>query len=768
MTARSFSQWIVAHRWFVMMATAAWVAVFGYGAQFLSFNADTRVFFSRDNPQLLALEAFENTFSKEDHLLLVLAPEDGDVFTRETLAAIEELTEAAWQTPYSSRVNSVTNHQHIETSGDDLLVSPLVENASSLSDAGIERARSLALGSAQLANRLVSSGGAVAAVAVALPSKPAGDVEPVLEIAAFARGLADDFEARHPGIGIHVIGSVMFDAAFLEVPQQDLQALIPLMFLLILVIIALGLRTLWGAIATLLVILFSVAAALGAAGWFGVVLNAGNMSAPIIIMTLSVAHCVHVISTTQLARRDGGDQYQSVVDSLRINLLPMMITSATTAIGFLSLNFSDSPPFRLLGNIAAVGILFACVVSMTFLPAFLTFTRSRRGVGQARSRLVMEAFAELLIANRTKALWATSAGTLVLVLGIGRITLDDNFIAYFPERYPVRAAADFTESNLTGLNTLVYALPAGGEGGITEPGYLASLEALAAWFRKQPKVRHVSAFSSTMKTLNQAMNGGDPAYFRVPADRDAASQYLLLYELSLPYGFDLNDQIDISKSSTRFTVSVSGISSSELRELDRQAQAWMLENTALPPIEATGLSMAYAQMSERNIHAMLFGSVFALVLISCVLVFALRSLTMGLVSLVPNLMPAAIAFGLWGYVNGEVGLAISTVLAMTLGIVVDDTVHFLSKYLRARREHRMRASMACLFAFGTVGPALWVTTLTLFVGFGVLGLSGFKVNSDMGLLSAATIALALVTDFVFLPAILMKFDNRPRKAAMGA
>ena len=306
-------------------------------------------------------------------------------------------------------------------------------------------------------------------------------------------------------------------------------------------------------------------------------------------------------------------------------------------------------------------------------------------------------------------------------------------------------------------------MPAGGAGAIADPNYLADLENLAEWFRAQPKVSHVSTFSSIMKELNQHMNGGDPDYFRVPDDRGLAAQYLLLYELSLPYGLDLNDQIDVSKSSTRFTVSVGDISSSELRDLDRRAQAWLFANTSLLPGPATGLSVAYAHMSERNINAMLLGSILALVLISFVLIFALRSLKMGLVSLFPNLMPAGLAFGLWGYVRGDVGLAISTVLAMTLGIVVDDTVHFLSKYLRARREHGMRSSMACLFAFGTVGPALWVTSLTLCVGFGILGLSGFKVNSDMGILSATTIALALVADLVFLPAMLIVFDKPPIK-----
>jgi predicted RND superfamily exporter protein len=174
----------------------------------------------------------------------------------------------------------------------------------------------------------------------------------------------------------------------------------------------------------------------------------------------------------------------------------------------------------------------------------------------------------------------------------------------------------------------------------------------------------------------------------------------------------------------------------------------------------TGLSLIFSYISESNINSMLLGSTLALVVISFILIFALRSFRIGLISLVPNLVPAAMAFGLWGYISGDVGLAIAVVVAMTLGIVVDDTVHFLSKYLRARRENGMDPFEATRYAFSTVGMALWVTSVTLVAGFGALAFSGFKVNADMGLLSAATIAMALIADFLFLPTLLMKLDTR--------
>ena len=127
----------------------------------------------------------------------------------------------------------------------------------------------------------------------------------------------------------------------------------------------------------------------------------------------------------------------------------------------------------------------------------------------------------------------------------------------------------------------------------------------------------------------------------------------------------------------------------------------------------------------------------------------------GLISLVPNLLPAAFGFAAWGWMNGEINIAISVVMGMTLGIVVDDSIHFLSKYLYARRDLGMATEAAIVHAFQTVGRALWVTSLVLVLGFLVLAFSDFRPTADMGLLTAIVIAFALILDFLLLPALLL-------------
>jgi hypothetical protein len=754
----AYGRFVVKNRWLLIVLSLVAVVASGYGAQFLQMNPDSRVFFSKDNPHLQALEQFENTYTKDDNLMYVLAPKSGDVFTRDSLDAVRWLTDESWQTPFSNRVDSITNFQHSQADGDDLVVDDMYEGGD---DVDLAFVRDVVMTRKTLVDRLVAESGAVTAVNVnvILPGK---SLDEVPQIAAFGRARAAEFAEKYPDIDLYLVGGTMINMAFSEVPVDDMMTLFPIMILLILVIIGIALRSVLWTLLTLVAVVFAVIIIHGLAGWLGVILNAGTTGTPIILLTLAIAHGVHIMVTAQQQMRKGTSKHDAIVESLRVNMAPVFITSVTTAIGFLSMNFSDAPPFRLLGNLVAGGVMVAFVLSVVFLPAVMAVLPAPVGKGKTIAGPIMEKLADFVIARKTGLLWGFGLIIVILVAGTTRIDLDDDFIKYFDERYDIRTHADFTQENMTGLNVLEYSVPAGEEGGVADPEYLIKLGAFANWFREQPKVHHVYALTDIMKRLNQNMHGDETAWYKLPEDHDLAAQYLLLYQLSLPYGLDLNNAINVSRSATRMTVIVTDITSKEMRELDVHAQAWLSANMPEYQAPGTGLSLMFSYISERNINSMLIGSSVALVLISLVLIIALRSLKIGLLSLVPNLFPAAMAFGIWGYVSGQVGLAIAVVIAMTLGIVVDDTVHFLSKYLRARREHDMDAETATRYAFNTVGTALWVTTVCLVCGFLVLAFSGFKVNSEMGLLSAVTIAIALAADFFFLPPLLMKLE--PKKS----
>ena len=761
---KAYAESILRFKWIVVLLSILAVLGMGYGAQFLSFTNDYRVFFSKENPQLLAFENLQDTYSKNDNVMMILVPDDGNVFTPETLQAVTWLTEKAWQTPFSSRVDSVSNYQHTYAEGDDLIVEDLVFADDELTPDKLQQVRDIAINEPLLVNRLISKSGHVTGVNVTIQLKGVDLTTENPQVVNFIRDLRTEFKQKYPDIDMKLTGIIMMNNAFPEASQYDMKNLVPIMFLVFIVVLFFWVKGFSGTLATLFVIIFSIVGAMGLAGWAGIALTPPSFSAIMIIPTMSIAHSVHILMNFLIAMHHGETKQEAMVDSLRINMQPVFLTTVTTAIGFLSMNFSDAPPFRDLGNIVAMGVVIAYVLSITFLPAIMMILPVKEQVMETKTSRLMMVLAEFVIKQRKGLLIGMGVLTVIMMSFVPTNQLNDEFTKYFSEEIEFRRDADFASENLSGLYLIDYSLESGEEGGISNPEFLQRVENFANWLRAQPEVIHVNVLTDIFKRLNRNMHGDQQEWYKLPDERNLAAQYLLLYEMSLPYGLDLNNQINVDKSATRMTVMLYNMSTTKVLALENKAQDWLRENVP-ESMQNNGASptLMFSHIGYRNIRAMLTGTTIALVLISLILIFALRSFRIGLISLIPNLIPAGMAFGVWGMMVGQVGLALSVVTGMTLGIVVDDTVHFLSKYLRARREKGLDAPDAVRYAFSTVGLALVATSVVLALGFMVLTRSAFALNADMGLMTALTIIFALIADFLLLPTILMALDKKELK-----
>lgn len=760
-----FSKWVIAARWPIIVASIVLVALASSGIGFLKTSTNYRIFFSEDNPQLLALELLEHTYGKSDNVLFMIVPENGSFTSEAALSAAVWLTEQSWQTPHSRRVDSIANFQHTTADGDDLFVRDLVD-PSKLSDPDEQaHIRTTALAEPRLVGNLVAPDGAVSAVNVTVELPPENEAARVPVIAKFVYDLAAEAEKRFPGIDIRLAGTVIINHAFSEASLDSQKTFLPISLILMALILGVLTRGAAGVIATGIVIIFSILVSMGMGGWVGLPFTPPTAPAPTIVLMIVVANCVHLLVATQQRMQAGDSKDAAVAESLRVNLNPVFLASLTTALGFLAMNFSEVPPYRHLGTFVAFGIAASFLLSITFLPALLSLLPAKARASQQGRDPMMGAIAQLVVRHRTSLLWGMTALVLVLLAAIPRNELNDVLVHFFDKSVEFRQDSDFLDEHLSGNTVIEYSLASPGPGAISDPAYLADLAAFADWYRAQPETRHVMSVSDTFRQLNKSMHGDDPDAYRLPASRELAAQYLLLYELSLPLGLDLNNQIDVSKSSTRVSVTARTLSSREVLELHARASAWLNDNAPhLTQVQAAGPSLMFAHIGQRNIQAMIFGTVAALLGISFFLIVALRSLRLGLVSLVPNLIPGAMGLGVWGLTVGEVGLALSVVLAMTIGIVVDDTVHFLSKYQRARREQDATSGEAVRYAFQTAGRALFTTSIVLVSGFLILALSPFIPTMQVGLLTAVIIAFALFADLLLLPPLLMAVDRQASSA----
>ncbi|MFT4908422.1 MAG: putative RND superfamily exporter protein [Oleispira sp.] len=755
---------IIRHPWITILMVIAIAVAASYGGKNLYFRGDYKVFFDKDFPQMLAHEEMQRVFNKNDNVSIIVVPREGTVFTEPMMAQIKELTDAAWQTPFSSRVDSVTNYQHTWAEDDDLVVEDLILELDTINPASVQRTKNISTTEPNLVNSLVSPDGKVAVVniTIQLPDQENNTAE-VIQVTEFAKQLTDSFSEKYQSADFYHTGVILMNYSFATEGQKDMSTLVPGMFLIIIFMLTVLLRSITGMLMTMVVIFFTITATMGTGGWFGYFLSTGTINVPIVVMTLAVADCVHLVASTQFAMRQGKSRREAVEFAMDLNLMPVFITSATTAIGFLTLMFSESPVLADFGEMSAMGVMIAFFLSVTLLPALMVVIPMRVKVSPEHSG-GMEKLADWVIKHNKIILPVSSAVMLFFACLVPLNEINDEATKYFDTSTEFRQSVDKQEETISGMSSISWGLYSGESDGINNPEFTQIISDYSDWLRAQPETDHVATISDTLKRLNKSMNGDNEEFYRLPKERELTAQYLLMYEMSLPYGLDLTNQLNIDKSSTRIVSTLKNLGSKEYVALEQRAIAWFATHAPHVRMTASSPTLMFSHIGETNMDSMIISMTAAMFLISILLIFALRSFRLGMISLIPNIGPAAVGFGIWALISGEINLGLSIVVSMTLGIIVDDTVHFLSKYQRARNDGQ-NAEQAIRYAFSSVGRAMTITTLVLCTGFSLLTFSAFRMNADMGMATAIIIFAALIVDFLFLPAFLLLADKRENDVA---
>ncbi len=731
----------------------------GSGVKELTFTSDFRAYFSEKNPELHAFEAMEKRFSRQDNLYFLVSSVDQSLFSEKGLSLIELLTEEAWTLPHVQRVDSLQNFQNTDVDGDELIIDnfyrmdELPENLSELQQKAINHS--------DLVLKTISENGEVTGINLTLFLPDGESSQASLDAVDAARQLLDSTRPDYPGFLIELGGSATSNVTMGEAIGQDISSLLVISFAVMLVIMLVMLRTISGVVLVTALIGMSVLITMGLFGWAGYTLTPPTGFVPTAIMTIAVADTIHILVSYYFHLREGEEKREALLNSLRINFAPVFITSITTMVGVLALNTSDSPPYRDMGNMIAVGVMVAWALTITFLPAALTILPAPDRFKSKGQHRWMDTFADRVIRHH-KVLFivmlAVVAGCATMA---NRNIITERWHEFFDESFEVRRTVDNIDKSLKGLHALYFVADSQKNDGINQVDFLHQLDGFDQWLEQQPGVVHVSSLTDTIKRLNKNLHQNNDEWFRIPESSEAAAQYLLLYELSLPMGLGLETTMTSDRSATRLSATLERTDSASIREIERAAVKWAQENAPLLNItETTGLDVVFANLTHRNVSSMLEGTALALVIISLLMIGALRSLRLGLISMVPNVFPALMAYGLWGIIVGHVDTATSVVACLSLGIVVDDTVHFLSKYNYARTALKRNVEDAIRYAFHTVGIALLITSAILVGGFTVMEFSHFNPSRSMGLLLALTIAVALVIDFLLLPPLLLLADRR--------
>ena len=751
---------IIRYRPLCIIISLLILAGLAQGLSKINFNPDINAFFPENDTLTTSHLSIEDTYSSMDNAVIGIGVKEGTVFTNEVLSLIEDLTERAWKTPHSLRVDSLSNYSYVSADGDDLYIEPFLEGSSTY-DLKTLKEKELIIEEEELAYGAIISKDKKTSLINIVFDPPRKDIEAEYqESLNYVLGFLEEARKNHPEVDLIISGIVYMEYQSPMLLKAQMPKLMPTAILVILLTLFLLLRSLVAVAGSFLVILMSVVSAMGSIGFMSGDIAQPFIMVPILIATLAVADCVHLFTLYFQNLDSSRKSKEAMLESLKLNLQPLFLTSLTTAIGFLSLNLAPVEPLRGIGNGVAVGVFLAFIFTVLLLAPIVSYFNVKQSKNINFQKNIARKLGRFSIKNYKRLLVIVPVISCFLMAFIPLNKTNDNPLEFYSERYTTSAAdSKWISQRIGGTFPVSYELNS--QGIVSDPEFLREVDKFSEWLASNKEVLHVSSLSKIMKNLNKTLHGKQEEWNIIPTEPDLSAQYLFFYEMSLPYGLDLTNSISQNKESIKLVASLKELGSLEYREFAKRVENYASQNMPEDMVSiGTGTRPIFAFMSNMLITQLIYALGIGIVLITATIILFFRSLRYGMLTSVTNLLPIGVAFGIWAIVSGEISMLVGIGMGTTLGIIVDFTVHFLSKYLHARRHKNLNAEEAVEYAFETVGFALIITSFSLILGFLVLLQAFFIPIHGFVLFSSIAFLSALIIDLLLFPALLITWDKR--------
>lgn len=715
-----------------------------------------RIWFSEDDPLLAKFDAFERKFGNDENVAILIETPNG-VFTKESVELIQKITEKMWLAPSVIRVDSLSNHNFTEATEDELKVDPFLPEGDELSEEYLARKKQLAMKDEVIPQYLMSSDAKSAMIFAKM--KPALEEIPMYkDTLDYARNLEKEFgDGKHK---FHIAGSAAINVTFQEVSEHDMKTMLPILLGLVVLFLIYSFRGIGGVIYAFMIIAFSILAAFGIGAASGFTFNVMLSAVPSTLIAICIADIVHVLMSYAIFRKQGQKNIEAIRSSLDKNLMPTLVTSISTAIGFFSLAPAKIIPIANMGMMNGYGTILAWFVTIFLAIPLLKYfplknikedetseTKTSDYIG-AKSK----AYTKFLVRFRIPVL----ISMILLTIGSFVIALDSEVNSdpyeYFTHKVPLRVANETMEKDIGGSMGAEIELDSGSVDGVKDPEFLRKAEQFQNWLMDQYYVSKVVGVLDIIKGMNRSLNAGQQEFYKLEDDQNVIAQQLFLYTMSLPQGMDLNNRITLDNQQTRMTVLMNiHDSKTVLEEFDKwEAYAKSIGLNA----SVSGKVPLYQKMNGYIVETFFESMGMALVLVSILMIIIFKSWKIGLLSMIPNAVPIVIGGAIMHLLNIPIDMGTVVIISCCLGIAVDDTIHFLANYLKHRRDgYSSQDSIAKVLTF--TGPALVLTTVILICGFGTLAFATFNPNINFGIMTAIVLGTALIVDFTLLPAILL-------------
>ncbi|SHJ62207.1 hypothetical protein SAMN02745216_01991 [Desulfatibacillum alkenivorans DSM 16219] len=781
------AKWVYAH-WFITIAVILASTVF-LAAQLPELTMDTREesFFRQTDPMLIAYNEFRDQFGQDDMFIIGMRPEKG--LTREFLAIMNRMhRELEDEAPYLDEVNSLVNGRVVRAEGDTLIVEDLMPEPPETEE---ERRRILNLidryplydnlliaPDRSMAMIIVKAQAIVKAAegdvfdgfdsAVAPIEKPPGNYlsnEQNVEIDNVIRGIVDRY--RGQGVDFYYAGTPVFVAEIQRGIQKDLGLMIPLSFLLIIFFLAVLFRRVSGVFFPLIVVVFSLLSSFGIMALWGIPITNAIQILPTFLIVVGIADSVHILTLFYQNHQSCGDKRAAIIQAVGRTGLPVLMTSLTTACGLFSFVWADVAVVAQLGYIAPVGVMLAFVYTIFLLPALIAVFPMKQPIKKTAGKpSVMDRFFDGLTRLTTQRpvtiilIW--SAAAIIAGAGAMNVKFSHNAMKWLPPSSEARIGTDVMDATNGGTVVLEVVIDSGRRNGFHDPDLLARLaqagEDIPHISAHGIRAGKVSSIADALKETNRALNEDRDEAYKVPDDRELIAQELILFESS--GSDDLEELADSTYQIARLSLLAPFTDSILYKDYVDLVKEYLVRQFPQEAVALTGHMALFIGITKLFITSMAKSYVFALLVITLLMIIMIGRFGLGLLSMIANVVPIVMIFGVMGYLEIPLDMFSIMLGGIVLGLVVDDTIHFLHHFRRGL-DASHKVEEAVRGTLHTAGRAITITSIVLCGGFFIYMTAYLSCNVYFGLLTGCAVLFALAADLLLAPALLTVMYGRP-------
>ncbi|MFT6630342.1 MAG: putative RND superfamily exporter protein [Bacteriovoracaceae bacterium] len=728
------------------------------GLLLIKVDFSYRIWFQEGSAALNQFDKFEKQFGNDEVLLAAVYHEKG-IFNKKSLEIIQGITEEMWKVEGVVDVDSVTNFHYAFAKGDEIIIEPLFEELSNkeLLKRQVERAFENKIAP----NYLFNKDGTMALIYA--KQRPYFKEHPNEKlIVDEGRSVISKFQQKYPGHKIILSGGITVADAYREVAEGDLKRLLGIMFLFIALLLGFFFRNIKGVIFPFMLIGGTVLVTMGSSGIFQISFNNIVALIPQTLMAIAIADAVHIIVNYVQFKREGFNNQLAARKTLEKNFWPTFFTSLSTIFGFMSFITAVITPLVHFGLLAALGTVAAWLLSIFGLGALLSLGGRKRNPQSSEKRIIKQSKSKFVKSGVQFIIKSQSTLVMSALILMGGSTfiglmneVNSNPVEFFKDDVPAKITNDFILEQLGGFSGPQIVVDSGLENGGVDPDLLSKVQLLEKWLVSQPEVIKVTSIVDIIRVMNKALNEDKEHEYRIPDSREKISELLLLYQMSLSSGKSINERITIDRRFIRLTLFWSIQNSKqagvEYEKIKKKAKELDLN------ITITGKSALFQSLNDKVVYSFLSSMSLAFLLVSCLIVYIFGSFKVGIISLIPNILPLAMGAAVMTILDIPLSIGTCLVFSVCLGIVVDDSIHFLLSYRRQILKG-VSKELAIQEVMFTTGTSLFITTVILFFAFGLFAFAQFVPNMHFGIIASVIFVTALFADLVILPALLLKID----------